>query len=126
MKPDYERLAAEEVIRFLKDPDNDGVLRWKIWMGCRGIQGSIAGGPHWSRDEARWTIQIRGTKFLRSRLVFVIHNGRWPLPGLSLDHIDKNTLNDCITNLREVTHQQNMENREPFRHEREYLESLHK
>lgn len=119
MERDFERLTPEKVAEYLFDPEGDGILRWKIRMGNRGLVNTIAGTCHVVRCEKRWTIQINGSKFLRSRLVFALWRGRWPHPHLVLDHIDKNTLNDSHTNLREVTAQQNIETREPFRYWKE-------
>lgn len=126
MLRDFERLSVERVKEVLYD-DGSGILRWKIWMGCRAAIHSVAGCCHIVRREKRWTIQIDRGKYLRSRLVFVLNKGRWPLPDLLLDHEDKDTLNDCITNLREFTPKQNTENREPFRlMDLEYQEWLSK
>jgi hypothetical protein len=109
-------ITPDRVRQVLYDPYETGVLYWLIQMGCRGPINTVAGYVHTVRHEPRWTIQIDGSKYLRSRLVFVLYNGRWPMPGLSIDHIDKDTLNDSVANLREITHQENMETREPFRY----------
>ena len=104
-------LTPRRIKELLHDPFNIGVLYWRVNVGCRGKADTIAGSNHVSRFEDRWTIQVGGSKYLRSRLVFVIHNDRWPLPGMVIDHIDKDTSNDCIANLREVTQKVNMKTR---------------
>lgn len=109
-------ITYTRLVEVLEDKFGTGVLYWRITVGCRGVEGAVAGSCHTVRCEPRWTIQIDGRKYLRSRLVFMLYKRRFPHVGLFIDHIDKNTLNDCIDNLREVTHQQNMETREPFRY----------
>jgi hypothetical protein len=89
----------------------DGVVYWKIDVGCRGRRDTIAGCIHIVKGELRWTIQIRRRKYLRSRVIFALHNRRWVVEGMVIDHIDGDTCNDRIENLREVTQAQNMENR---------------
>lgn len=108
-----DRVSAERVKQIFYDPIRNGVLYWLINVGSRGIKDEIAGYTHFDhkRDEFRWTIQFGGRKYLRSNLVFALYKGRWALPGLVIDHFDKDTLNDCIGNLRELTQSQNMETR---------------
>lgn len=68
--------------------------------------GSIAGviTPHGYRY-----IQLDGQKYAAHRLVWLIETGFFP--EKHLDHIDGNKLNNCFTNLREVTVKQNSENK---------------
>lgn len=56
-----------------------------------------------------WKIQIQKRKFRRSHIVWFICKGWWP--QWELDHKDKNSLNDRIENLREVTTYEQQENR---------------
>jgi hypothetical protein len=41
--------------------------------------------------------------------------GRWPIQGMEIDHIDRNPFNQRWHNLREVTRRQNMQNTKLFR-----------
>ncbi len=43
-------------------------------------------------------------------VVFAWVNGRWPIQGMEIDHIDRNPFNQRWYNLREVTRRQNMQN----------------
>lgn len=108
---DYEKISPDIVCQVLYD-DGSGRLRWRKFVGCRGLKGDIAGSMHIVKCEIRWTIQIRGHKYLRSRLVWVLNTGRWPRPGMIIDHKDKDTSNDRFDNLREITQQQNVFHRE--------------
>lgn len=50
-------------------------------------------------------IHINRQSIKRGHLIFFSVHGRWPLP--CLDHIDGDSTNDCISNLREATTTQN-------------------
>lgn len=43
-------------------------------------------------------------------VVFAWMQGRWPIQGMEIDHIDRNPFNQHWYNLREVTRRQNMQN----------------
>ena len=43
-------------------------------------------------------------------VVFAWINGRWPIQGMEIDHIDRDPFNQRWHNLREVTRRQNMQN----------------
>ncbi len=53
-------------------------------------------------------INFDRTHYRAHRLVWCYHNGN--MPTKDIDHIDGNRLNNNIENLREATHQQNMQN----------------
>ena len=97
---------------------DDGKL-WK-WREMRGKQklknpdwwemkGSIKGNGY------RY-VRINNKLYLYHRLVYFIHNKKWKIHDTchdnSIDHIDRNQLNNSIENLRVVTHQQNQWNRD--------------
>lgn len=85
----------------------DGIVYWRVTVGCRGKQDDIAGSMHYSKGELRYQIQICGRKYLRSLIIFALYYDRWPIKGMVIDHIDGNPLNDEITNLREITQAEN-------------------
>lgn len=53
-------------------------------------------------------IIIKYKEYHAHKLIFIMHKGYSPK---EIDHIDGNKINNCIENLREVTHSQNMHNR---------------
>lgn len=55
-----------------------------------------------------WEISIKGRRFLRHRLIWLYHYGKWPD---NIDHEDQHKSNDHIENLRSVSHTINMKNR---------------
>ena len=50
---------------------------------------------------------VNGKKILTHRLIYAMHYGNFPK---YIDHINGNSLDNDIKNLREVTHSQNMQN----------------
>jgi len=97
-------LTAEEARRVLDyDPDT-GIFRWKIRMGQRGQVGSIAG----SNGNRYLHIQIHGVKYKNHRLAWLITYGRWP--NQHIDHINGDSYDNRLANLREATHAQNHQN----------------
>jgi len=62
-------------------------------------------------DNGRVRVSLGGKLFYNSVLVFIYHNGAVP-KGYQVDHINRNTLDDRLKNLRKVTASQNCFNRE--------------
>lgn len=81
-----------------------------VWRNppCRHprLVGTEAGSPHPSNSGKRYQrIKMNGKTLKRGWLIFLWCNGRWPSP--LLDHIDGNSENDAVGNLREATQMQN-------------------
>ena len=105
-KPRDEEIARStlrEVFRY-----EGGALYWRTTGRGRGDITKPAG--CFNKSTGRHVIGIGGKLFLRSRLVWIGHNG--PIPeGMQIDHINRNPKDDRIENLRAVTHRQNQQNR---------------
>lgn len=69
------------------------------------VQGKAAGAVN---NRGYYRTSIRGRLFLNHRIVWFIHNGKWP-EGY-IDHIDGDTANNNIENMRDVTPGQNSHN----------------
>ena len=85
----------------------DGALYWKEKPCRRVMAGSIAGNVNGAN---RHQITYRGKVYMRSRLIWEMHNGIIP-EGMEVDHEDRNTLNDSIGNLRLLNRSNNAFNR---------------
>ena len=74
--------------------------------------------PYWYELKGKFnnqtgykSLQINGRYFYWHRVVYLIHNPEWDIGDSSqdnsIDHIDRDKLNNNIDNLRVVTHSQN-------------------
>ena len=61
------------------------------------------------RMTGRVSIRYLGVAYARSRLMFALVHGHWPT-GV-IDHIDRDPNNDAISNLRDVSNRENLQNR---------------
>jgi hypothetical protein len=92
---------------FLYVPEAKGSnLIWKVDMPHHKVKGKLAGSPN---NEGYWHIRIQSKLYKAHRLVWLLHNGVWPVKGL--DHIDGNKNNNVIENLREATDAENNQNK---------------
>jgi hypothetical protein len=84
----------------------DGKLIRKISVTSNARVGDVAGSPI---KGGYVQISINDRRHLLHRLIFLYHHG-YLTSGMEIDHIDGNTSNNRIENLREVTHTQNQQN----------------
>lgn len=85
-----------------------GIVRWiDATKKHAQLNGKEAGSPRkgTSNGKSYWHVKIDSVPLKRSHIVFLFTNGRWP--SLQIDHINGNSLDDRIENLREVTPTQN-------------------
>lgn len=68
--------------------------------------GDVAG---FLRVDGYWYIRVDGTQYLAHRLAWLYVSGSWPVEHI--DHINGDEADNRLVNLREVTHAQNMQNR---------------
>lgn len=80
----------------------DGKLLWNVPGPKRNI-----GQPAGHTDHKGYTrIMVAGKMYLAHRIIWLIHNKEWP--KYTLDHINGDTRNNRIENLRDVSHSANM------------------
>lgn len=68
------------------------------------IAGSVSGGGY-------WYIEFRNVRYPRSRIVWCLVNGSWPELDKIIDHVNRNRLDDRISNLRCVSIKENAYNK---------------
>jgi len=95
-------MITQQRLHELFEYREDGNLIWKIKIGKRIKVGDIAG----AYDQGYTRISINYTRYPLHRLIFLYHHGYLTV-GLQIDHIDGNSENNRIENLREVTQRQN-------------------
>lgn len=98
-------LKAERAKELLDYNPKTGAFRWRIDL-CNGKikEGSLAG----STSKGYRQIRVEGKIYRAHRLAWLITYGRWP--GKELDHVNGIKDDNRIENLREVTHQENLQN----------------
>ena len=87
----------------------DGHLWWKKPTGKRVEIGRQFGSYNTNGYRKG---NFKGKNYLEHRLVWLYHRGEWPKG--QIDHINGNTGDNRIENLREATNQQNCWNRKPL------------
>jgi len=93
-------------VRELLDYDPDtGIFRWKVNVGDKMRAGSRAGTGH---TRGYWRITINYKRYYAHRIAWLYVHG--VMPTLHIDHIDGDTSNNRIANLRQATRSQNLGN----------------
>ena len=104
-------MITQEYLKELFEYDGESLI-WKVKKAHSSIKvGSVAGSA--SKSHGYWRIGIDGKYYLAHRLIWLYHYGSFP--DNSIDHIDQNKLNNSITNLRDVTHQENCKNQAKYK-----------
>lgn len=108
-------LDVLKLIDFLKiDETSPSGLVWAVRPG-RSVQvGQIAGCLYQGKY---YRILFKGKRYLAHRIIWEMQNG--PIPdNMLIDHIDGNSLNNTIINLRLATHPENNYNRKKLSNKR--------
>jgi hypothetical protein len=87
--------------------NNEGNFIWKKTSKYRpDLLNTIAG--YLDKKMNYYKVELKHKSFYLHRLIWLYHNKTFPI--LELDHIDGNTTNNRIENLREVNRNQNLQN----------------
>ena len=99
-------ITQQRLKELLRYDSETGVFHWLVNRGKNGTKNKLAG----SRlTEGYLVITIDGRSYIAHRLAWLYVYGVWPTSGL--DHINRVHDDNRITNLREATCAQNMQNR---------------
>ena len=98
---------TQERVKELFNYHPDGYLTWKIKYHPSIEIGAKAGSPK-SNGYSYWRIGIDGKNYSMHRIIWLWHYGY--IPENLIDHIDRDTSNSKIENLREVSNQCNIRN----------------
>lgn len=83
-----------------------------VFLHRASIRRAIAGNAAGEVTHNRYVrMSVDGRRYRGHHLAWLWVYGRLPTPGLQIDHIDGDTLNNRIANLREVTPAQNQQNK---------------
>jgi len=86
----------------------DGELFWADRLKTKAATTRWAGKRAGDKKQnGYWYVCLLGKRILQHRLIFALHHGYWPD---EVDHIDGNTENNRIQNLREATSTSNSRN----------------
>ena len=103
------KITQERLKQVLNYNQNTGVFKRRVASGCVA-PGSVAGSL---RPDGYLETTVDGRKYRIHRLAWLYVYGYLPENGL--DHIDRNPLNNKISNLREASHQCNARNCKSFK-----------
>lgn len=97
-------LTAEQVRAVLHYSPETGVLTWRVDTGtAKALDTAGVVGDH-----GYVLVGLRRRVYRAHRLAWLWVHGRWPTG--SLDHVDGDRQNNRLSNLREATHTQNLQN----------------
>lgn len=99
-------ISQYELKKYLNYDHNTGIFTWIFQAGRRVKVGMVAGTV---KEDGRIEIALNRKKYKAHRLAWLYIHGEYPIN--QIDHINGNSLDNRINNLREATQQQNMQNK---------------
>lgn len=107
----YKKLTKDFLNEHYSFCDKSGLLfhKKKVSVYSNVKIGSLAGGEM----NGYRVLRIKGGQYRQHILIWFLHYGKWPMSYL--DHINGNRSDNRISNLREVTMRQNIQNQKIHR-----------
>lgn len=105
--PDSINVDASLLTQYFKY--SEGMLIRTISTSGNALIGSTVGSLQTTCNSTYLRTKLRGKTIMVHRMIYAFHKGTWDF-GL-IDHIDHNTLNNKIENLRLVSIYENQQNR---------------
>lgn len=110
-------MVTQEEVRRLFDYREDGSLVRKVAVGGPAGQegraiGSVATGGSKRPDKKYLTTKIAGKHYCVHKLIYLWHHGEWPE---QLDHVNQDSMDNRVENLRPANSCTNMQNRKLFK-----------
>ena len=99
-------LSADRLRQLLDYDSQSGAFIWRE-KPCRNVQKGARAGT--IQPNGYRTIRIDGFQYLEQRLAWLYMHGEWPLG--QVDHINRCISDNSISNLRDVSHSENQQNR---------------
>jgi hypothetical protein len=99
---DIKKLMFERLVYLPKE----GKILWKVHPRWPSYTGREAGNM---MQNGYRKLKFCGKQYLVHRVAWLLHYGVWP--SGDMDHIDGNTSNNRLKNLRDVSHSINLQNR---------------
>jgi hypothetical protein len=97
---------TQQRLRLLLDYNpGTGRFTWRVNRGGTAVKGSEAGAIH---NKGYRSIKVDRKNYLEHRLVWLWEYGEWP--SNELDHVNRIKTDNRLSNLRDVTRSENMQN----------------
>ena len=108
MKREITREQLKEILDY---DSSTGVFTWRETPNTKRNRSKIAGSPAYNRNKTHEYVKIKvcGKAYMAHRLAWFYTKGEWPKQ--LIDHINGDSKDNRIENLREATHCQNSHNR---------------
>lgn len=100
-------ISYDEANRLLSYDPETGIFRWKVYRSHNAMAGMIAGNKRNADGYIR--IRVKGKFYYAHRLAWLLTHKKFP--AIHIDHIDHDTANNRISNLRAASRVDNGRNR---------------